>query len=176
MTCARWGGRHFYRGPCRRSFMRTNQVWCSLPHRCHVQRRPPSLAIRFPLASSPLSHLPVPPSCIPHASVYPCTCVCVCPVRRGKERRREQLQNMLSQGSGLFFLSICTGAVFSGNPNSFCIPGAPLRTLPADCVIGLAAGTMSERVAKYNQLLRIEEELGENGVYHASSVLSSQSS
>jgi enolase len=30
---------------------------------------------------------------------------------------------------------------------------------------------MSERVAKYNQLLRIEEELGENGLYHADSVL-----
>jgi hypothetical protein len=83
---------------------------------------------------------------------------------------------MLSQCSGLFFLSICTGTVFGGSPNSFCIPGASLCTLPADCVIGLAAGKTSERVAKYNQLLRIEEELGENGVYHASSVLSSQSS
>jgi hypothetical protein len=137
MACARWSGRHFYRGPCRRSFMRTNQVWGSLPHRCHARRRTPSLAIRFPHASSPLSHLSVPPSCIPHASVYRCTYVCVCPRRGRKERSGEQLQNLLSQGSGLFFLCICTGAVLSGGSIAFCIPGTSLRTLPANCGSGL---------------------------------------
>ena len=33
------------------------------------------------------------------------------------------------------------------------------------CQIKTGAPSRSERVAKYNQLLRIEEELGENGVY-----------
>ena len=33
------------------------------------------------------------------------------------------------------------------------------------CPIKTGAPSSSERVAKYNQILRIEEELGENGVY-----------
>ncbi len=45
-------------------------------------------------------------------------------------------------------------------------------TFIADLCVGLSTGQIktgaparSERLAKYNQLLRIEEELGKNGVY-----------
>ena len=151
MTCAWWSGRHFYCGPCRRSFMCTNQVWCSLPLRCHAQRHPPSLAIRFSLASSPLSHLPMPPSCILHASVYPCFRLHIClrlswPRREGEERRAAA-EHALTRQRAFFSLDVClnTGAVLSDSPNSLSTPDASLRTPPADCVIGLVCGGKNVR-------------------------------
>merc|ERR1712065_122425 len=50
--------------------------------------------------------------------------------------------------------------------------GETSDTFIADLVVGLGTGQIktgapcrSERLAKYNQLLRIEEELGENAIY-----------
>ena len=42
------------------------------------------------------------------------------------------------------------------------------------CQIKTGAPSRSERVAKYNQLLRIEEELGENAVYPGDSAFNVQ--
>ena len=51
---------------------------------------------------------------------------------------------------------------------------ADLAVALTTCQIKTGAPSRSERVAKYNQLLRIEEELGENAVYPGDSAFNVQ--